>query len=81
LREGRGVLCEFFEYVFWVEEFGVDEFRGEEVLADDEDFGGDVTAGGLACVEEEEGGTYRELGGLVASTLLNSWLKTHIKLL
>lgn len=77
-------MGEFFEYVFRVEEFGVDEFRGEEVLADDEDFGGDVTVGGLARVgqgEGEGGCSYRELGGLVASTLLNSWLKTHIKLL
>ena len=34
---------EVFEDVLWVEEFGVNVFGREEVTADDENLGGDVT--------------------------------------
>ena len=57
-----------------VEEFGINLSWREEVTTDDEDLGGDITRGFPALVTLVHGVelSYREDGGLVASTLANS---------
>jgi hypothetical protein len=66
LGQGSRVLSQLFEDVLRVEELGVDEFRRQKVLTDDEDFGRDVTARtGLVHVARErpEGNMLTENSG------------------
>lgn len=68
--------------MFGVEEFGIDVFGRDEISADDEDLRGNVSTQTIRpktegfCKE-----AHLEDGGFVASTVLNSCPKTHIKLL
>lgn len=60
--------------MLWVEELGVYVFGSEEVAADDEDFGGDVSSYPRLAPQAtvKQGAAYLDEGGFVASTLPNS---------
>ena len=79
--DGGGEGGDVLEDVFGLQEFRINMFWCEETLANDENLCRDVTDMSVADSSNESRRTYRDEGGLVASTVLNNCPKTHINAL